>query len=177
MTLSPPQALGLNYGSLVALVETIAQKTALRTLATFDPLIIGMGGQVTHVPAVQWSSPKSNFLEVRGPRDFTVYLSSDVSSLHRMLLACALGHYILHTREGRLPTAFARFAKDAATLEGLWFGMSVVIPDEPFALAEARGGLDDSLVAELFKVPVELIALKRKLVSSAQARACTNVAA
>lgn len=172
MKLPTPEPLGLNYRKIAEVAETIAQSTSLRTLDNFGPILKGMGGRVARVAPAQWTSSNSLILEVSGPRDFVAYLSSEPSALDRMLLACCLGHYLLHAREGKLPAAFKRFAKDQVSLEGLWFGMALVIPDGPFALAEATKSvdLDDELIAKLFRVPAELLRLKRKLLASAAAR-------
>ena len=125
-----------------------------------------MGGSIARVPSTRWLAPDALCLLVRGPRDFVVYLAESPSPVERLLLATAIGQYFLHAQEGRRPTAFPRFAKDQTSLEGLWFGMAIIIPDAPFSLAETRDELDDDTVAGLFNVPQPLIALKRRLLES-----------
>lgn len=165
-----PEPLALDYSAIAALAETIAQKTGIRTLPDFSPLVQGMGGSIARVPPSRWAAPDALSLLVRGPRDFVVYLAESPSLVERLLLATAIGQYFLHAQEGRRPSGFPRFAKTQTSLEGLWFGMSIVIPDAPFALAESRQELDDETVARLFGVPTALIALKRKLLDSERAR-------
>ena len=157
------QGLQLSYETIAEMADVIAKSTGIRSIGDFEPIVTGMGGKVERVGAKAWSSPAAPSLDVKGPKNFTAYLSQGEPALDRLLLACALGHYILHSAEGRRPQIFKRFAKDARSVEALWFGMSIIIADEAFALAEQHGDLDDIVVAGLFQTTPELIALKRKL--------------
>ena len=157
------EPLGLDYDSVSALAETISKETGLRSVGNLEPLISAMGGAIARTSLAEWSAADALAVDVRGLRDFTVFLGSEPTPLDRLLIASALGHYILHAQEGRRPASFRRFAKDGCSVEALWFGMSIVIPDGPFAIAEASDTFNDAMLAEMFKAPEQLIALKRKL--------------
>ena len=167
MELAKPTPLGWDYASVAAVAETIASQTGMRTLADFAPLLMGMGAKIERSEAAAWASPHALSLRVEGPRDFTVWLPKEPSGFDRLFLATALGHYLLHAQEGRAPTEFGRFDKGQWSLEGLWFGMALVIPDAVFAQAQASG-MDDHDVASMLRLPTELLGLKRRLAASAQ---------
>lgn len=170
MSIANPPPLGLEYNAVVEVVDKISAHTGLRTVDDFERLLCAMGGQIERVESQKWSAADSISLRVAGPKNFTAYLPATPSGLDRMLLACALGHYVLHSGEGRTASKIYRFCKDQTSLEGLWFGMSVVIPDAAFEVALAADHLDDAVVAGLFNVPPQLVGLKRKIVSSAKNR-------
>jgi hypothetical protein len=165
-----PKAIGLEYAAVVEIVDKISSQTGLRAVGNFETLLLGMGGKVERSNIKKWNDPEALSLRVSAPRDFTAYLPPIANPIDKMLLACCLGHYVLHAQEGKAPSNFYRFCKDQTSLEGLWFGMAVVIPDTAFELALATEDLDDEILATLFSVPPELIALKRKLVTSAKVR-------
>lgn len=176
MSIANPPALGLEYSAIVEVVDKISAHTGLRTVDDFEALLRAMGGKVERLSGPQWAAADAISLLVGGPKNFVAYLPPSPTPLDRMLLACALGHYVLHSQEGRSPTKIHRFCKDQTSLEGLWFGMSVVIPDSAFDVAQATADLDDAIVARLFNVPPQLIGLKRKLVASAQSRSAKAAA-
>jgi hypothetical protein len=162
MELAKPAPLGWDYASVAAVADTIALKTGLRSLADFEPLLLGMGGRAERVPPSIWARPDALAARVDGPKNFVAFLPQAASGFDRLFFATTLGHYLLHSKEGREPMEFARFAKGQWSLEGLWFGMALTVPDIEFAQAQAEGVEDAQLAAKLW-VPPELLALKRRL--------------
>ena len=139
MTIVNPFPLGLDYSAVVFIVDKISSQTGLRAIQDFETLLAEMGGLIERVSDNIWNAPNSAVLEVTALKTFVAHLPLDPTPLDRLLLACALGHYILHSKEGSAPSKFYRFAKDQTSLEALWFGMAVVIPDQAFAVAESTG--------------------------------------
>lgn len=164
-----PIAIGCDYYGIVGIADTIARQTGLRTLREYDRLVKAMGGEVHRVSLKEWTHSESKNIVVLNHKKFTIYLPKEESHMDKLLIACALGHYIMHAKEGRDGVVeFSRFSKDTCSVEALWFGMAVLIPDEAFMLSEKNNAiLDDETSARLFDVPPQLIQLKRKLVQSA----------
>lgn len=164
-----PIPIGCDYYGIVGIADTIARQTGLRTLREYDRLVKAMGGEIRRVSLKEWTHSESKSLVVLAPKKFTIYLPQEESHMDKLLIACALGHYIMHAKEGRDGIVeFSRFSKDSCSIEALWFGMAVLIPDEAFMLSEKNNAiLDDETLAKLFEAPPQLIQLKRKLVQSA----------
>jgi Zn-dependent peptidase ImmA (M78 family) len=164
-----PTPIGCDYYGIVGIADTIARQTGLRSLREYDQLVKAMGGQICRVKLKQWTHAESKSLVVLAPQKFIIYLPQEESDMDKLLIACGLGHYIMHAKEGRDGVVeFSRFSKDSCSLEALWFGMAVLIPDEAFILSEKNHQiLDDQTLANLFDVPTQVIQLKRKLVQSA----------
>ena len=82
-----------------------------------------------------------------------------------MLLVQGLGHYFLHSEAGQKPCVVSSPAKHPASREGLWFSLAFLIPDGAFA--GLKDTLDDQMLARFFRVPVNMISVKKKIMKSA----------
>ncbi len=150
--------LGVSYISISAIAETIAEQTGIRSIGDFSMVLSGLGGSIERVPFQEWNSPEFFSLYVRGPKSFLLLLPSAETPLDRVLQASALGHYILHSREGASPSKFRRAGALQANQEALWFSLSLLIPDDILSDESA-----DASLSERIGLPHDIIRLKRKI--------------
>ena len=160
------QATGLGYEKIAQLAEEIAQKTHLRDVNDYALIINGMGGIIHEQDPETWEKLQAKSIEIEGPGRFNVYVAAGGGALNKIALACAIGHYVLHGLEGKVSCSVDRFSSGAAGTEALWFGLSLLIPDNVFKISSKSKELSDSVLAQFFNVPVPLIGLKRKVLSS-----------
>lgn len=162
--------MGADYESIRDIAEIIARETGIRGVADFSMVLKGLGGQIERVPFEQWSAPDFFSVEVRGPGSFVLFLPLAETPLDKVLQASALAHYILHSLEGKAPCKFRRSGALQANQEALWFSLSLLLPDSSFAGHENSdfSPENEQALADLFQVPIELIRLKRKIMSAAK---------
>ena len=165
--LSPITPLNIGYHALRDIAESIASKTQLRTVRDFSLVIQGLGGKIIHQDPAQWGLKEARSLEVFGSKNFHVYMpKSSGDQINNLIYASALGHYFLHAQEGKKPLYVLRFEQDLANLEGLWFALSLLIPDRTFELAQAQQSSSDAALAQMFQVNEPVIKLKRKILNN-----------
>jgi Zn-dependent peptidase ImmA (M78 family) len=112
-----------------------------------------IGGSVRHATRDQ--------IEIRGARDFTVWVDpncSEFSRRHR--LACLLGHYVLHGQAGRLSRQHPPRMWDEAND----FAMGFLIAERTLRALLKRAATLGEMVNR-FKVPPVLIAMRIKSLS------------
>lgn len=166
MTLPSAPSLCLPYAVFAELAENVARQTRIREIDDHASVLKGMGARIEIQTAAQWSDPLALSVEARGPADFSVALRAASDLDNKVSLSCALAHYLLHAKQGQQPARFFRFSKERYNLEALWFALSLLIPDRLFALAHAKARSPDQALADLFRIPKDVIAIKRKVMTA-----------
>lgn len=93
-------------------------------------------------------------IEVRAPLDFTIYLPSYTPDLWNCFtIAHELGHYFLHSQQGKIPGIGPRDLSDLRLeWEANWFAANLLMPIESFNQAWAEYDHDVEAVADYFMV-------------------------
>ncbi len=165
-TLKNIEPLGLSYQDIQQIAEKIAQKTKVREIEDYSMLISGLGGKIVYEEHSAWENPAAVSQRIFAPSEFEVFLPKNASiTLNNVVLASALAYYFLHSLEGKVPMSIPRFEKNHAHLEGLWFSLALLMPDAQFAFSCKNAKSTDEQLAKIFKVPQELVALKRKILT------------
>lgn len=166
MSLPSAQPLHLPYAVLSATAEKIAVASRVREIDDFSALLRGMGGRLETQSPESLLEAQRPSLEVFGPKDFVARVPEASDLFLKTHLASALCHYLLHAREGRSPAAFYSRPSELYNLEALWFALTLLIPDRVFILAQSAASSNDEALASLFRIPLPVLGLKRKIMSA-----------
>lgn len=167
-SLSQITPLQIGYTAIRDIANSIAAQTQLRQIQDLSLIIQGIGGNIIYQTPEEWSNKDANSLEVFGVKKFNIYMPQISSeSMNNLIFAGAIGHYFLHAQEGKKPLFVKRFQQDLSNLEGLWFALCLLIPDNAFAIAQRQDESNDEVLAQIFKVTEPIIKLKRKIMKNA----------
>ena len=125
-------------------------------------LVNRLGGRL-QVQDIFSNSFDDDTLFVHGPHDFDMVLSS-VSGPRRdrFTIAHELGHYFLHSHQGRYPLVAARSGSDRAEWEANWFAAGFLMPTVQFLAAMNRGD-SSRLLAAQFGVSESAAEIRKKV--------------
>lgn len=155
----------LNYATVAKFAEQFASASGIRELDNFEQAIRLLGGRVSRLSLEEWSSavPPVVYSCDGQQHGFSVAIPAFSPALEKFLLGSALGHWILHTAEGRRELSVSRGETSFVAQEALWFSLCILLPDELFIAAASRKGVEDEVLSALFKIPPTLLSIKRKI--------------
>ncbi|MDB6133875.1 MAG: hypothetical protein JWM59_2118 [Verrucomicrobiales bacterium] len=156
---STPMPVACNWPKSV--VESIAVQTAellkYEPRDSMEPLVARLGGKIELLSREDWLAHNHSTITVEGPQDFTIRLMwSDGPLRHRFTIAHELGHYFLHSRQGRIPLHLGRDgSNNRLEWEANWFAAAFLMPEEKFRATAEIYGADPLRLAGQFLVSVE----------------------
>lgn len=158
-------ALGQSYEVIQKFAEDVEARTKLRSLYDISTVIQMSGGTLRKVGLDEWNAGEFPFVEVYGSKNYTISVCAQFpEELQRLLLVQGLGHYFLHAEAGQKPCIVSSPARHPASREGLWFSLALLIPDKAFV--GLKDALDEQMLAHFFRVPVNMISVKKKIMKS-----------
>lgn len=119
-----------------------------------DPLegiVAHLGGKML---GVDYSTAlKTPSMEVRGEKDFTIYLNPFISGRYaKFSIAQNIGLYVIHSNLGKNPISVPRgVVDDQVARESNWFAIGFLIPEDRLGEKLALGW-SDAQIAEEFDV-------------------------
>jgi hypothetical protein len=125
-----------------------------------EAVVTSLGGIITND---HWDSANdTGYIEVRGPRDFTIGLSPLANGRRRRFtIAHELGHYILHSRLGKVaPLKITRDGTGRVEWEANWFAAGFLMPETEFRARQAAG-MNDAEIAHEFGVSKSAVEIRR----------------
>lgn len=159
-------ALSCGYASIIEIAEKISIQTGLRNIDSFEPIIIGLGGNIVYQSLKEWEDVNSLSISVLGQKSFNVYVPLNGGEMNKLAYASSLCHYLLHSKEGKIPFNYKRFDNNLLNKEALWFGLEILIPSSVFKMTSKSSTMTDDVLSSFFKVPEPLISLKRKMLNN-----------
>ncbi|MQX36872.1 ImmA/IrrE family metallo-endopeptidase [Roseospira navarrensis] len=131
-------ASGLTKNSVEKLAESVAKQVGYDIGGNLEDIVEKLGGDIQYKDF--WNeNTDSGSTEIRGERDFTIFLSWDTSQTRdRFTLAHELGHYVLHflwpNRNGEItgPVKALRYGSDRTEWEANWFAAAFLMPESDF---------------------------------------------
>ena len=126
-----PEPTGRPREYIEGLAGRIAGKLGLEPGDDLEPVVDRLGGNLLVRP---WNQPRvSGSIHVRGPSDFTIFLSPFTGPLrNRFTIAHELGHYFLHSLVGEKPIEINREGNDRTEWEANWFADGFLMPEAKF---------------------------------------------
>lgn len=133
-----PQAANLPKSAVETIAARFAEKVGYGSRDDLNELVRILGGSVEYRDFEDLA--QSGFLEVRAPADFTIYLPSYTGRLRdRFTIAHELGHYVLHSRLGKVPIHVRRAESSPVEWEANWFAAAFLMPEQEFRKAWEAG--------------------------------------
>ena len=138
-----------------------------------SPRLLGLveqtGGEVTVVDSPAAYEADGGSLVIRGPHDYTIYLSPYTTPLRdNFTIAHELGHVILHYSHRRdeladsLPLHFARYGTDPLEWQANRFAAALLMPKEDVRKEFGRVHGDLGLLAGRYGVSVPAVEIRCK---------------
>lgn len=158
MPLPKAMAIGLSVGELEGVAEHFLSVVGENAAGDMHRLVKLFNCDVKVTDAIELASGVHGTVEVRGKKDWTVYLPEHTGPLQdRFTLAHELGHYVLHSRLGRVAIQASRTFNsaeepDAAEKEADAFALALLMPKLAVDSAIEKYGEDVQLLAAIFSV-------------------------
>ena len=143
------------------LAERIADQLHFQPGDNIRDLITRLGGTVEFQDPIEWLETDSGSIEVRGERDFTVFVSNFTSlARDRFTMAHELGHFVLHSRCGKIPIRVPRSGSNRLEWEANWFAAGFLMPTKSFRAAW-RETPNGAVMAAKFKVSIKAAEVRK----------------
>lgn len=141
-----PEPINATKAAVDDFAERIARQCDFEPGGDIQDVVERLGGQIHYQDLPDWRNTNSGSLEVHGPKDFDIYVSSFTSPLRdRFTIAHELGHYFLHSRQGDVaPMRVERFVSDGNSVsnrvewEANWFAAGFLMPKAEFRQAHSE---------------------------------------
>jgi len=125
-------------------------------------IVESLGGRVHYQNLLDMSAADDTIF-VHKKHDFDIILSSfSGNRRNRFTLAHELGHYLLHSLQGKTPLVASRSGSNRAEWEANWFAGGFLMPSKAF-LAEAKKGADLIRLARVFGVSEAAAEIRAKV--------------
>lgn len=155
-----PEPTRLSRAAINELAEKVARKVGYAPGDSLHEIIMQLGGDIDYLDMAQWYANESGSIEVSGPGAFRISLSQFTSTARdTFTLAHELGHYVLHSKSGKIPIKVSRYGSDRVEWEANWFAAAFLMPATAFRAAMAEG-LGPRQTAEKFQTSVEAVRIR-----------------
>ncbi len=144
---------GKNKHDVFKEAEFIAKKLHYKSGEELDLVVSELGGRIHYLNLHDWFSTQEASIWVHGVNHFDILLSNFSSPLrNRFSIAHELGHYYLHSLEGKVKLIAARSGSDQTEWEANWFAAAFLMPEEEFKTVCEKYKNDMDYVAAHFLV-------------------------
>lgn len=131
----PAIATGWSRDQISHFAQKFAKAVGYKPAEEVSPIVEqSLKGKIVYLDWPDWKAKGADTIEVRGPADFTIYLSR-IGGLfgNRFSIAHEIGHYVLHSLCGKVPlTAQNSGRNERAEWEADWFAASLLMPEPEF---------------------------------------------
>lgn len=159
--LNEAQSLNLSYEDINQLSEDLNKINNIRECFILDNFIESIGGEIKWLPILLWEKFEVPFMEINGVNNFTINLFSEVTDeMKRVILVQAIGHYILHSKNGTNPCMIEKLSLGKAAREGFIFSLSLLIPDQMVVKIIESNKFTIKEIARIFRVPEQILDVK-----------------
>jgi hypothetical protein len=157
----PTLPTGWSRETISHLAEKFAQAVGLKPGGEVSPIVERLlNGRIVYLDWQDWKAKGADTIDVRGPGDFTIYLSKIGGLLNnRFSIAHELGHYVLHSKLGKFPLIAQNNGEDeAAEWEADCFAAALLMPPKEFRRLWQRQP-NGRIMASKFLVPPDVAEL------------------
>ena len=160
-----PSPCNLRKSAVEAVALSIAKQLGFSPGGDLDPVVKKLGGRIEFLAWEDWLTHSHDTITIDGPGDFTIRLMwSDGPLRHRFTIAHELGHYFLHSRQGKVPMVAGRDGTNRRVeWEANWFAAAFLMPEDAFREAARKYGTDPLRLAGQFLVSVEAAAVRMQI--------------
>jgi hypothetical protein len=157
--LSEPKPCGWSRAEVQRFAAEVAKRLGYQPGENIERIVERLGGQVT---VSDWeSAAQTGSITVTGPRQFHIALSPlSGRRRSRFTIAHELGHYVLHSKAGKIPIKVRRDGSGRVEWEANWFAAGFLMPEEEIR-TKVAAGWGDGAIAERFDVSMEAVFIRR----------------
>jgi IrrE N-terminal-like domain len=126
---------GWSREQISRLAEKFAKAVGFKPGEEVSPIVENqLHGRIEYLDWPDWKAKGADTIVVRGPEDFTIYLSKIGGMFdNRFSIAHEVGHYVLHSQFGEVPlVAQNSGVNERAEWEADWFAASLLMPPAQF---------------------------------------------
>lgn len=140
-----------------AVALSIAKQLGFSPGGELETVVKKLGGRIEFLAWEDWLTHSHDTITIDGPREFTIRLMwSDGPLRHRFTIAHELGHYFLHSQQGKLPMVAGRDGTNRRVeWEANWFAAAFLMPEPAFRAGADMYGRNPLRLAGQFLVSVE----------------------
>lgn len=121
-----------------------------------------LGGKIVYDDELAWHVNVKQALQIRGENDFTIHFSKYSGPLHdRFVIAHELGHYFIHSQQGKIKGYYPRKSDGIAEFQANWFACGLLMPTKEF-LDVLDVTQDEYTIAGRFMVPTKAVEMRKK---------------
>ncbi|HSI84357.1 MAG TPA: ImmA/IrrE family metallo-endopeptidase [Candidatus Methylacidiphilales bacterium] len=133
-----PIALGWTKSQVQDFAAKVARGLGYRPGQNLEEIVKSLGGKI--VKGDIFNTQDTGSITVDGPKQFTIYLSPLSSERRsRFTIAHELGHYVIHSRMGRIPVCVPRDGTGQVEAEANWFAAGFLMPEDEFRQKHSEG--------------------------------------
>ena len=152
-----PSPCNLRKSAVEDVALSIAKQLDFSPGGELESIVKKLGGRIEFLAWEDWLTHSHDTITIDGPGNFTIRLMwSDGPLRHRFTIAHELGHYFLHSRQGKDQIVAGRDGTDRRVeWEANWFAAAFLMPEAEFRAAALAYGRDPLRLAGQFLVSVE----------------------
>lgn len=146
--------------------DAVREKAEFDIGAPVSQIVKRFGGKV-HMLSLDELANEHGAIYVHGRCDFDIIIPDFTSAKRdQFTIAHELGHYFLHSRQGKQPVEARRLTQEhgRAEWEANWFAASLLMPEAEFRAAVEKR-LKPVVLADIFGVSVEAAEVRRKILA------------
>ncbi len=156
------EACNLSQNQIALKAEEYAKKVGYVLGSDIEPVLKRQGGRIEYQSMPDWETTHSGSIIVNSPNDFVIFLSNFTGPLRdRFTIAHELGHYVLHSDEGKKKLKAKRFGATLVEREANWFAASFLMPEGAFLEQLAKNN-DPKYLAAHFLVSLTAVNIRKE---------------
>lgn len=166
-----PEPAFLSNDQIEQLGESISTQFKLTDFVNDnDPLhefVKLLGGKIHYQDPAEYVLSESGSIKVYGVNNFDIFLSAFTGPLRdRFTIAHELGHYFLHSNQGKKTIAASRKGSGKLEWEANRFAAALLMPSQEFKKTAEIFVNDNSALAGHFRVSTQAVDIRLKTISS-----------
>jgi hypothetical protein len=160
----PAKPCNLPKTEIEGIAATVAAKLDFEIGGDVTELVSKLGGTISYLRRDEWLEHEMDTIIIQGPRDFEIKLLSSAGPLRQnFTIAHELGHYILHSRSGKVaPIMAGRKGSTRVEWEANWFAASLLMPEKTFKEWARKSGVRDLTLSGVFGVSLEAVQVRKQ---------------
>lgn len=157
------QPLDKGYYVIKDFADLIVKQTGIDSVLDIEQVMLKFGADIVYYNNI--SNKEPNFVEIYDENNFKISILNGLDNdFKRLLLIQALGHYLIHSLSGKSPCYIESPSSSPTSKEGFWFALCVTMEDSSFI--EQGLNIPDSILSNLYRVPVFAVTAKKKILTN-----------
>jgi hypothetical protein len=159
-----PRPCNLPKSEIESIATSVARMLRFKIGDDVAEVVSKLGGTLFYLRRDEWLEHDTDTIVIRGPRDFDIRLLGSAGPLRQnFTIAHELGHYILHSRSGKVaPMVAGRKGSTRVEWEANWFAASLLMPEKEFKMWALKPEVRDLTLSGVFGVSLEAVQVRKQ---------------